>query len=119
LARVQADLDIIPQNKADEIIAKANVRHIDLVELKAEMDRTSHPIVPLLRAMKKACSGDAGEYIHWGATTQDIVDTGTILQVADGLAELERDYRAIVFNLCDLAERYRDTTMVARSHGQH
>src|SRR5687768_2498631 len=83
LARVQARMGIIPQAAADEICRKAVVKNIDLGELKREMDRTSHPIVPLLRAMKKVCDGDTSEYIHWGATTQDIIDTGTILQVKD------------------------------------
>jgi len=119
LAKVQATLGIIPQDKADEIIAKAHIRNIDLDKLKKEMDRTSHPIVPLLRAMKDVCEGDAGEFIHWGATTQDITDTGTILQVADALVELEASYQEIINNLCGLATKYRDVVMVARSHGQH
>ncbi|MBN3586101.1 hypothetical protein JYB64_27280, partial [Algoriphagus aestuarii] len=91
---------IIPAEAAAEIQRKAKVENIDLPELKAEMDRTAHPIVPLLRAMKKVCEGDAGEYIHWGATTQDIMDTGTILQVKDGLNEIESAYRKLYDNVC-------------------
>ncbi|OZI37930.1 adenylosuccinate lyase [Bordetella genomosp. 10] len=118
LAKVQEEMGIIPKAAAREIQAKAKVENIDLVELKAEMDRTSHPIVPLLRAMKKACAGDAGEYVHWGATTQDIVDTGTILQIRDALAVVENHMRAVHQNVRDLAKKYRDVTMVGRSHGQ-
>jgi len=118
LARVQAKLGIIPQGAADEICRKAFVKNIDLPDLKREMDRTSHPIVPLLRAMKKVCDGDAVEYIHWGATTQDIVDTGTILQVKDALVVIERRYRELMGHLADLARKHRDLTMVGRSHGQ-
>ena len=119
LAKVQAKLGIIPQKAADEICAKCRVELIDLDELKREMDRTSHPIVPLLRAMKKVCSGDAGEYIHWGATTQDIIDTGTILQIKDSLDVTEKRYLELLANLEKLAAKYRNLVTVARSHGQH
>jgi 3-carboxy-cis,cis-muconate cycloisomerase len=119
LAKVQARMGIIPEVAAAEIQRKARVELIDLAELSAEMARTSHPIVPLLRAMKKVCDGDAGEYIHWGATTQDIIDTGTMLQVKDALKEIERSYRQLRENVKTLARRHRHTTMVGRSHGQH
>ncbi|WP_298015527.1 adenylosuccinate lyase [uncultured Castellaniella sp.] len=119
LAKVQGEMGVIPEAAAQEIRRKSKVENIDLPALKAEMDRTAHPIVPLLRAMKKVCEGDAGEYIHWGATTQDIMDTGTILQVRDGLDELESAYRALHENVCALARKYRDQVMVGRSHGQH
>ena len=118
LAKVQAEMGIIPPAAAQEIIRQSKVENIDLARLKAEMDRTAHPIVPLLRAMKNVCAGDAGEYIHWGATTQDIMDTGTILQVRDALDVIESDYRALYANTCELARKYRDQVMVGRSHGQ-
>lgn len=118
LATVQARMGIIPQAAADEIVAKAKVENIDLPDLKREMDRTSHPIVPLLRAMKKVCAGDAVEFIHYGATTQDIVDTGTVLQVRDALVLIEAQYRTLQGHLLTLAKEHRDLTMVARSHGQ-
>lgn len=118
LAKVQGEMGIIPKAAAEEIQRKCLVENIDLPELKAEMDRTAHPIVPLLRAMKKACDGDAGEYIHWGATTQDIMDTGTILQVRDALDEIEASYRELYENTRQLASKYRDQVMVGRSHGQ-
>src|SRR5690606_14876039 len=118
LAMVQAKLGIIPAEAAEEIQRQARVELIDLAALKREMDRTAHPIVPLLRAMKPLCQGNAGEYIHWGATTQDIVDTGTILQIRDALAHIETEAGQLHRQLCQLAERHRDQTMVGRSHGQ-
>ncbi|MGV6476961.1 adenylosuccinate lyase [Azotobacter vinelandii] len=118
LAKVQGELGIIPRAAADEIRRKARVELIDLGALKAEMDRTAHPIVPLLRAIKRVCDGDAGEYVHWGATTQDIVDSGTVLQLRDGLEEIERDLRGLLDNLLKLAATHRDRVMVGRSHGQ-
>ncbi|MGH8844003.1 MAG: lyase family protein, partial [Advenella sp.] len=119
LAKVQVELGIIPLEAGEEIQRKSKVENIDLVELKREMDRTAHPIVPLLRAMKKVCDDETGEFIHWGATTQDIMDTGTILQVRDGLDEIEDAYRQLYENVRTLAQTYRDQVMVGRSHGQH
>lgn len=119
LAKVQGQMGIIPEKASEEIQAKCRIENIDLIELKKEMDRTAHPIVPLLRAMKKACDDDAGEFIHWGATTQDIMDTGTMLQVRDALDQIEASYRALYENARQLARTYRDQVMVGRSHGQH
>ncbi len=118
LARVEARLGIIPQEAADEINRKAKVELFDLDEMKQEMDRTSHPIVPLLRGIKKVCDGDAGEYVHWGATTQDIVDTGTVLQLREVLDEIEAATRQLLGNVANLAEKHKSTVMVGRTHGQ-
>ena len=118
LAKVQGEMGIIPAKAAAEIERQCKVENIDLAKLKAEMDRTAHPIVPLLRAMKPVCEADAGEYIHWGATTQDIMDTGTILQVRDALDQIEASYRELYQNTRELARKYRDQVMVGRSHGQ-
>src|SRR3546814_448261 len=84
LAKVQCEMGIIPLDAAAEIQQKCKVNNIDLPDLKAEMDRTAHPIVPLPRAMKEVCNSEAGEYIHWRATTQDIMHTGNILQIKEG-----------------------------------
>jgi adenylosuccinate lyase len=118
LAKVEAELGIIPASAAAEIERKAKVEFFDLAAMKLEMDRTSHPIVPLLRAMKEACDGDAGEYVHWGATTQDIMDTGTVLQIRDALDEIEPELRRILKTSFDLARTHRSTIMAGRSHGQ-
>lgn len=119
LARVQADLGIIPEAAATEIVRVCDVSLFDLAALKAEMDRTAHPIVPLLRQIKTLCDGDAGEFVHWGATTQDIMDTGVVLQVRDALDAIQSDTAEVLDHALALARRYRSTPMVARSHGQH
>ena len=69
LARAEAEAGIIPAEAADEILRIADVEFYDLSAMKVEMDRTSHPIVPLVRAMDEKCGGENGRYIHWGATT--------------------------------------------------
>jgi len=118
LARAEADLGIIPTDAADEIAAAGNAADYDLAAMKAEMDRTSHPIVPLVRAMEEKCSSDAGGYLHWGATTQDIMDTGQVLQIKDAWAVIGRDLETLAANLAALAREHRDTVMAGRTHGQ-
>ena len=118
LARAEADLGIIPKSAANEIVAIGNAADYDLVALKAEMDRTQHPIVPLVRAMEAKCSPKAGGYIHWGATTQDITDTGLILQIKDAWSLITADLDALETNLIGLASAHRDTPMAGRTHGQ-
>jgi 3-carboxy-cis,cis-muconate cycloisomerase len=118
LAKVEAELGVIPERAAAEICRKSKVEYYDLDSMKREMDRTSHPIVPLLRAIKDVCEGDAGEFVHWGATTQDIMDTGTVLQIREALDEIEPNLRKMIELAGALARNHRSTVMAGRSHGQ-
>lgn len=72
LARAEAHLKIIPDEAAKEIDAKAKVENMDLNNLGVEIKRTSHPIVPLIRQLSDVCEDGYGQYVHWGATTQDM-----------------------------------------------
>lgn len=118
LARAEAELGMIPTAAADEIERIADAELYDLAAMKAEMDRTAHPIVPLVRAMDEKCQGDAGGYVHWGATTQDIMDTGQILQIKDAWAVIAADMALLDANLVTLARDHRATPMAGRTHGQ-
>jgi len=118
LAQAEAELGLIPEAAAEEIATAGNAADYDLAAMKAEMDRTSHPIVPLVRAMEAKCSAEAGGYLHWGATTQDIMDTGQILQIKDAWAVIARDLDTLQINLAGLAREHRDTPMAGRTHGQ-
>lgn len=119
LAQAEAELGIIPTWAAAEIARKARVELLDLATIKREIDRTGHAIVAFIRAFQAVCEGEAGQYIHWGATTQDIIDSGTVLQLRDAHRVIVRELRDIEALLIDLAERHRDTVMAARTHGQH
>ena len=81
LALAQAELGIIPQAAADEIARKAKVGNVDLEAIAAEIRRIKHPLVPALRALQAVCADGHGEYLHFGPTTQDVLDTGTVLQM--------------------------------------
>jgi adenylosuccinate lyase len=117
LALEQAGLGIIPRAAAQEIAAKAKVENVDVVAIAAEIRRIKHPLVPALKAVEKLCKDGHGEYIHFGPTTQDALDTGTMLQLKDAHAIYLRDMKAIGKALCRLAEEHKGTPMAGRSHG--
>src|SRR5919108_6336547 len=75
LAQSEAELGLIPVEAAAEVSRRARVDQLDLERMKHLVDETVHPLMPLIRVLQAACLGEAGEYIHWGATTQDIMDT--------------------------------------------
>ena len=119
LARVQGRLNIIPEAAAAEISAKADADLIDMELMREEVDRVGYAIMPLVHRLAALCEGDAGRYVHWGTTTQDIKDTGVVLQIRDALDLAETDLIAIRDGLARLAREYRDTPMAGRSHLQH
>lgn len=118
LALSQAELGAIPAPAALEIEATARFELLDQAAIRADIARTGHSLIPLLNAWQKVVSPEAGRYIHYGATTQDIQDTAQSLEIKDVLAILERDAASIINRLSALAGTYRDVVMIARTHGQ-
>src|SRR5215472_11195950 len=119
LARAQARLGIIPAEAAAAISRAADPPPmLDLDRLKAETENVGYPILPLVRQLA-AAAGPAGRWLHWGATTQDIMDTAAVLQIRAGLLLVEADLAAVRGHLAELAWRYRDTPMAGRTHLQH
>jgi 3-carboxy-cis,cis-muconate cycloisomerase len=117
LAVAQGRLGVIPRDAADAIAKLAPTVTLDRDVLKHEAENVGYPILGLVRQLS-AKLGDAGRYVHWGATTQDIMDTATVLQVRAGLAIVERDLAAVSAALANLAANYRDTPMAGRTHLQ-
>lgn len=119
LARVQARLGLIPAEAADAISAAAKLQNLDLAEIKRETEIVGYPILPLVRAIAKACPERHGEYTHWGATTQDIMDSGIALQLQRAFALIGPELDAVAAALAKLAVEHRDTAMAGRTHLQH
>ena len=117
LARAEARLGVIPGQAAKEIAAKCDASKLDLDRLKKETETVGYPILPLVRQLAAQC-GEAGKYLHWGATTQDIMDSAVVLQVRDALALMQGDLDELRAILARQAKRYRDTPMAGRTHLQ-
>src|SRR3984893_4653503 len=115
LAQAEARCGVIPPEAADEIARRCNVAALDFDLLRRETDNVGYPILPLVHQLARQC-GEAGRYLHWGATTQDIMDTAVVLQVREGLAIVAEDIAALRAILADLARTHRDTPMAGRTH---
>ncbi len=118
LAQAQSACGVIPNDAAATIAKESKVERIDFDHMREETDIVGYPILPLVHQLVAMC-GDAGRYVHWGATTQDIMDTATALQVRDALDMLDSDIRTLRKILADLAVKHRDTPMAGRTHLQH
>jgi 3-carboxy-cis,cis-muconate cycloisomerase len=118
LAVAEARAGVIPKKAAAEIRRLARADAIDLSKLKAETDLVGYPIVGVVHQLAKQC-GEAGRYVHWGATTQDIMDSATVLQVKAALALIAEDLAALETALAALADNHRGTVMAGRTHLQH
>jgi 3-carboxy-cis,cis-muconate cycloisomerase len=119
LAQAQAELGVIPEGAAREIVRKAHLSFLDLDRVRAGLARTGHPIVPLVWELDRACEGDAGGYVHWGATTQNITQTGLLLQVRRAHDIFLRQLATVLATLAGLAEKTKDMLLPGRTHGQH
>ena len=118
LARVQARLGIIPAKAAAEIVRNCRLERIDLSKLRAQTERIGYPVLGVVQQLVELCADGLGEWCHWGATTQDITDTATVLQIREGLVLIEDDLAAISAAMAELASRHRDTPMIGRSNLQ-
>nr|WP_165795832.1 3-carboxy-cis,cis-muconate cycloisomerase [Methylobacterium frigidaeris] len=117
LAKAEAACGVIPAEVADEIAARCSFEALDFDLLRHETDNVGYPILPLVHQLVKQC-GEAGRFVHWGATTQDIMDTANVLQVRAGLDLVSADVDALRRILADLSRRHRDTPMAGRTHLQ-
>jgi 3-carboxy-cis,cis-muconate cycloisomerase len=117
LAKAEAKCGVIPQEAAAAIAKHRGISALDFDLLRQETDNVGYPILPLVHQMSKQC-GDAGRYVHWGATTQDIMDTAVVLQIRKALRLIENDIAELRRILADLCRRYRDTPMAGRTHLQ-
>ncbi len=119
LARAHAKVGNITKKDADEITKKANTEYVKVERVKEIERETKHDIMSVTRALAEKCSGDAGKYIHLGATSYDIVDTANGLQFAKSTKILSKELKNLRRTLLNLASKYKKTVMLGRTHGQH
>jgi adenylosuccinate lyase len=119
LARAHAKVGNIPKSAAVEITKKATIKQVKVERVKEIEAETKHDIMSVTRALSEVCTGDAGKYIHLGATSYDIVDTANSLQFADSTEYIRSGLRDLRNTLLALAKKYKKTIMVGRTHGQH
>ncbi len=119
LARSQADLGMIPPSAAEEIARKGDLGCIDLDALLRDMARTKAPIVSLVRFLAAACDGDAGDYVHWGATTQNVMQAGEVLLVREAHGRLLTRLATCLDSLAGLADDGAAQVMAGRTQRRH
>jgi 3-carboxy-cis,cis-muconate cycloisomerase len=119
LAEAEAEVGVIPPEAGQRIRAAAAADRFDLDALREQMLLSQHPLVPIVRALGEEAGADAGQYVHWGATTQDVMDTATVLRVGAALDLIEGSLAELVARLAAHAREYARTPMAGRTHGQH
>lgn len=116
LAAAEGELGLIPKEAAEKIAQAADAEKFDQEELLRLGQTAQHSLMPTIMILQKL-SGDAGEYVHYGVTTQDIVDTGTMLQLKQADELIQKDLEEVLRLIYGLTEKYKETPMAGRSHG--
>lgn len=118
LAKAQVQLGIIPQG-IDVALEKAGkIENLNIEEMKADFDKVGFPILPFVKQLNKACDTETARWIHYGATTQDILDTGMVLQIKKGIQIVEEELNAIIKATAELAQKHSKTVMAGRTFQQ-
>jgi adenylosuccinate lyase len=117
LARAHASVGNISEKDATAIATRANLEHVKLERVKEIEEKTKHDIMAMVNALSEQCGG-AGRYVHLGATSNDIIDTATAIQMCIALEILEDDVLSVTNTFAGMAKKHRKTIMVGRTHGQ-
>jgi 3-carboxy-cis,cis-muconate cycloisomerase len=119
LALTQADFGMIPRDAAEAIRASCRVDRLDLARIKDGIARTSHPLMPLIVELSRVVGQPHGGWVHWGATTQNITQTGDVLILRKVHRVILALLGRIMAGLANLADRGAEMVMAGRTHGQH
>jgi 3-carboxy-cis,cis-muconate cycloisomerase len=118
LAKAQEKLDIIPGGIAASIREVGKLENFDLKQMKVDFDRVGFPVLPFVKQLNKACDSETSRWVHYGATTQDILDTGMVLQMKAGLKLFENELDAIIDATATLSRQHAKTVMAGRTFQQ-
>ncbi|MEN3280294.1 MAG: 3-carboxy-cis,cis-muconate cycloisomerase [Solirubrobacteraceae bacterium] len=119
LALAEAEVGLIPRSAANAIAAAARTDVVDLDRVRAGVNRSSHPLMPLVVELSEAVGDPHGRWVHWGATTQNITQTGDVLGLREAYAIVVDLLAEVLSEAADLAERGAEMVMAGRTHGQH
>ena len=119
LAKAQAKQNIIPEAAAHTISQMAQISNLNMDNINQSLDKTGHPLVPLIWELDRVCGPDAGGYIHWGATTQNITQTGKLLLVKQFHQLFLEKILKLLSVLSELALNTKNYALPGRTHGQH
>lgn len=118
LARVQGQLGVIPAEAAEQIASQAGTLSVDFDQLRSGTERAGFPVIELVRQLREHVENGTADYVHWGATTQDVMDTALVLQIRAAIASLEPELRNLIQSLARIADQHRHTLMAGRTHSQ-
>ena len=118
LARAHASLGTISEADAKEITRVASLDVVSVDRIKEIEKETRHDLMAMVKAITEQCKGDAGKYVHLGATSNDIVDTATALQIKAAMEIVLKDVEDFIYTLAVIAKRERDTLEIGRTHAQ-
>lgn len=118
LARAQSRLGIIPENDAKIITEKASGKFVNKERVKEIEAEIKHDLMAVVKALSEKC-GDSGKYIHFGATSYDIIDTAVAIQIKEAIEILNKDLKDLKETLLQIANKHKTTIMLGRTHGQY
>jgi adenylosuccinate lyase len=118
LARAEANVGVVPADAAAAIAKHATTEEVTVARVSNLERETRHDIMAVVLALTEASGPDAGKYVHYGATSNDISDTGTALQLRSAIGILDDDLKELAKALASLAEKHKGTVMLGRTHGQ-
>ena len=119
LAKAEGEIGLIPKEAADEINKKATTEYVKQERVDEIEKATNHDIGALMKALEEVCDNGAGEYVHYGSTSNDIIDSSQSLQLKDSIEIIREKIIRLIKILIDLAEEHKDTVTIGRTHGQH
>jgi len=118
LAWAHGQVGNIPKSDAKKIVEKSSIIYVKLSRVKEIEDEIKHDVMAIVRALAEVC-GPSGEYVHLGATSSDILDTATALQLKEAVNLIEERLNALESVLLERVEKHKMSLMIGRSHGQH
>src|SRR6266581_4150946 len=118
LARAEAKVGLIPKEAALEITKKATTKSVTVKRVEELEKDTRHDLMAVVLALTEACGDDAGKYVHLGATSSDILDTATALQLRDAIRLIDEDLDGLIDAFASLATKHKRTIMLGRTHCQ-